>query len=190
MKKAYTALIAAASVAVNIPHGSLWALGAADFEYVERKARSGGFAQAGPDDDFVERRTQTAALIFFEKPQFDERLHVGVHVLVVPPQRTRKRPDLQPLVSGDMANQLQPLFRYRAEQLRDAAKGEPRGRFAPGARLPPRTRKGGERRLGTQHFDLDPVHRHLHPARRVQSSRKSSSSFSSDSKRYDSSRSP
>jgi len=32
----------------------------------------------------------------------------------------------------------------------------------------------GERRAGTQYFDLDPVHRHLHPARRVQSSRKSS----------------
>ena len=38
-----------------------------------------------------------------------------------------------------------------------------------------------ERGAGAQHFDLDPLHRHLHPARRVQSSQKSSSSFSSDS---------
>src|SRR6266571_3355492 len=80
--------------------------GAASRAASRRKALSGGPAQSGPDDDFVERRAQAAALIFFEKPQSDERLHVGVHVFVVPPQRARKRPDLQPLVSGDMANQL------------------------------------------------------------------------------------
>ena len=47
---------------------------------------SGGLAQAGPDDDFVERRAQAAALVFLQEPQLEKRLHVGVHVLVVPPE--------------------------------------------------------------------------------------------------------
>jgi len=52
---------------------------------------SGGLAQAGPDDDLVERRAQAAALVFLQEPQLDERLHVGVHVLVVAPECARKR---------------------------------------------------------------------------------------------------
>src|SRR6266571_7586669 len=118
--------------------------GAASRAASRRKALSGGLAQAGPDHDFVERRAQAAALVFLEEPQPDERLHVGVHVLVVPRERAGKRPDLQSLVSGDMANQFQALFRHRAEQLRDAAEGDPRGRLAPGTRLPPRAPKGSK----------------------------------------------
>src|SRR5882724_5573502 len=150
MKKAYTAPIAAASVAVKIPHSRSWSCAGRPCStqgQIVTPASSGrgsrGLAQAGPDHDFVERRTQTAALVLLEEPQPDQRLHVGVHVLVVPSKRAGKRPDLQPLVASDMADQLQPLFRNRAEQLRDAAEGEPRGRLASGARLPPRTRKSG-----------------------------------------------
>src|SRR3990172_10965716 len=113
---------------------------------------SGGFAQAGPDDDLVERRAQAAALIFLQEPQLEERLHVGVNVLVVPPECAGKRTDLQPLFARNVAHQFQPLFRNRAEQLRDAAKGEARRRLAPGARPPPGTRGGGPRPPGTPHL--------------------------------------
>ena len=51
-----------------------------------------------------------------QEPHFDERLHVGVHVLVVPPERVREGPNPQPFVRGHIANQLQPFFRDCAEK--------------------------------------------------------------------------